>query len=222
MYQKSTCLRKIVRFLRSTLVPIKGHPLGEPPRYNDMPCKDNTVFNPDAAVFPPHYSRERACGKPSAQQTELQEELFDLWRKVWLGLYETYDNSASCHIPFHYDRLEALYYGTGMTEQADLNHLGTLRRWFPSWRPSNGVAAMKIFEHMSVQNLRSMLEVLKAYESEIENLTKIYAILRAAQLELGQLLHPQVRALQILVKAFWPLLNRWGKDSEHTTSGWMC
>lgn len=46
---------------------------------------------------------------------------------------------------------------------------------------NNGIASLKIFDGLSITTLQSVLEILRAYESEIDNLERLYAILRRNQ-----------------------------------------
>lgn len=166
----------------------KSSQLGELPSYNDIGYKDDNLWPPPGKDFPPQYRQGQTYKLRTLKERELEDELIVLWRKVWLGLYEVYNNDDTHQIGLHYDRLETLYHGAGMTNKADIYHLRGLKRHFLGLRPSNGIASMRLFDHISVPKLKAMIEILRAYESEIKSLQELYSLLRNAQLDLKQLL----------------------------------
>ena len=46
---------------------------------------------------------------------------------------------------------------------------------------NNGIASLKPFDGLSITTLQSVLEILRAYKSEIDNLERLYGILRRGQ-----------------------------------------
>lgn len=113
---------------------------------------------------------------------ELETRILRLWKKVWLGLYQIDDAQG----PYHYERIEALYLGAGLTKAYRVGELRVLNRHFSEYSQNNGIAGLKLYDNLSVKTLRTVVEVLEAYEREIANLERIYSILRCAQLELNQ------------------------------------
>ena len=51
---------------------------------------------------------------------------------------------------------------------------------------NNGIASLKLFGGLSIIALQSVLEILRAYESEIDNLERLCGILRRIQRALQQ------------------------------------
>jgi hypothetical protein len=96
---------------------------------------------------------------PTPSREDLESRIIQLWKTVWLGLYS---NS----------------YGV----------LGPLNRHFLQYSTINGMASLKLFDHMSMATLRSVVDILQAYENEIPNLERLYSILRRAQIGLHQIL----------------------------------
>lgn len=47
------------------------------------------------------------------------------------------------------------------------------------------MAGLKLYEHLSVSTLESVIELLEAYEREIPNLGRLYKALRECQLGIG-------------------------------------
>lgn len=90
------------------------------------------------------------------------------------------------HGPFHYERIEALYLGAGLTRTYRVGELKVLNRHFFEYSRNHGIVGLKLYENLSFQTLQSVVEILEAYEREIPNLEKIYSILREGQLELYQ------------------------------------
>ena len=108
-----------------------------------------------------------------------------LWKKVWLGLYQVRD----CTGPYHHERIEALYHGAGLTRSYRLGELQqVLNRPFFEYSRNHGMGGLKLYEGdgLSPRTLEAIIELLEAYEREIPNLHKIYAILRDGQIGLGQ------------------------------------
>lgn len=165
---------------------------------------------------PPQYSEdeESEISQETHLRAELQSEITQLWKKVWLGLYEIDDGDSICEKRHHYDRLEALYLGAGLPGKLSTAGLDVLRRWFLWISPRNGMAALRLFDHMSITTLQSILEVLKAYESEIANLQQMYAILDEAQLGLPQLLALKEEDVVDVQKRFLAVANPMARRIE--------
>ncbi|KAJ5467295.1 hypothetical protein N7475_005047 [Penicillium sp. IBT 31633x] len=146
-----------------------------------------TVDVNDPFEDPPQYTIGDAdVEKPTWTRNQLESRIVKLWIKVWLGLYlvdESQDRS-------HYDRIEALYLGTGLTCTYHIGELRALRRYFIESVKNNGMASLKLFPGLSFSMLLSVVRILEAYESEIENLKLLYSILRGSQLALHETADP--------------------------------
>lgn len=129
------------------------------------------------------------------QRQEFHARIIALWQKVWFGLYQLYDRDG----PYHHERLEKLYLGAGMATQiSEDNNDGTLRvspglgllRHALSHNcrgsSSSGLSGLKLYEGLSLEKLQSVIQLLEAYEREIEPLGEVYALLRGLQVGLRQ------------------------------------
>ncbi|KAJ5287463.1 hypothetical protein N7478_003149 [Penicillium angulare] len=152
--------------------------------------KDHSTTTTNYDDCPPQYTCNSEDEKSAEEsfRIEIQNEVVQLWRRVWLGLYEVDDGDGIYERRHHYDRLEALYLGAGFPGKLSTAGLDALRRWFLWISPRNGMAALRLFDNMSIPTLQSIIEVLNAYESEIPHLLQLYSILGKAQLGLTQLL----------------------------------
>lgn len=68
-----------------------------------------------------------------------------------------------------------------------MGRLGALKH--PAYKNvgvNNGIASLKLFDGLSITTLQSVLEILRVYESEIDNLERLYGILRRGQRSLRQ------------------------------------
>ncbi|CDM35181.1 hypothetical protein PROQFM164_S04g000062 [Penicillium roqueforti FM164] len=132
---------------------------------------------------PPQYSFDGAVlEKPISTRSQLEGRIVKLWKKVWLGLYQIDDNEDRYHV----ERLEALSLGAGLTRTYRVGELQVLRRHFLRSETNNGIASLKLFRGLSLSTLLSVIHILEAYESEIENLRLLYSILRRGQLSLHE------------------------------------
>lgn len=86
--------------------------------------------------------------------------------------------------PYHYERIEALYLGAGLTRTYRVGELKVLNRQFIEYSRNHGILGLKLYKDLSFQKLQSVVEILEAYEKEIPNLEKLYTILREGQLAL--------------------------------------
>lgn len=135
------------------------------------------------------------------QRQELQTRIIALWQKVWQGLYQVHDNKGQ----YHYDRLLALYEGAGMSvrmnqkerndESLQSNESGVglgllgvaLSRHYRSTSEfRSGVQGLKLYDGLSPRTLESVIELLEAYEREIEPLSQVYTALRRLQIGLRE------------------------------------
>ncbi|CAG7937595.1 unnamed protein product [Penicillium nalgiovense] len=111
---------------------------------------------------PPQYTLgSGAVEKPISTRSQLECRIVNLWKKVWLGLYQIDDNE-------------------------DRYHLQVLRRHFLRSETNNGIASLKLFQGLSLSTLLSVIHILEAYESEIDKLRLLYSILRSGQLALHE------------------------------------
>lgn len=129
-----------------------------------------------------NYSHLRPPPPPPDPRKDLEDRITRLWKKVWLGLYQV----DGLNGPYHYERIEALYLGAGLTKTYRVGELKVLNRYFFEYSRNHGIVGLKLYENLSFQTLHSVIEILEAYEREIPNLEKIYSILRDGQLELYQ------------------------------------
>lgn len=130
---------------------------------------------------PPQYTfGGAALEKPASTRSQLERRIVKLWKKVWLGLYQIDDNEDRYHV----ERLEALSLGAGLTRTYRVGELQVLRRHFLRSETNNGIASLKLFQGLSLSTLLSVIHILEAYESEIENMKLLYSILRSGQLAL--------------------------------------
>ncbi|KAJ5669610.1 hypothetical protein N7462_010680 [Penicillium macrosclerotiorum] len=137
---------------------------------------NDNIFTTEYVDMSPRYSSDTSPVRIAPSRRELEERIVQLWKKVWFGLYEIEDSEQRLHI----SRLQALYFGAGFT--AYLGRLEILRR--QSYRgisANEGILSLKVFDGLSVATLESVLEILRAYENEIPNLDRLYAILRRGQ-----------------------------------------
>ncbi|RMJ26768.1 hypothetical protein PHISP_02368 [Aspergillus sp. HF37] len=142
---------------------------------------NNTNHNTHSnAEYNATYNNHRA--PPPDPRKDLESRILHLWKRVWLGLYQV-ENAQG---PYHYERIEALYLGAGLTKTYRMGELKVLNRHFSEYSRNTGIAGLKLYENLSIKTLRAIIEVLEAYEREIPNLERIYTILRSAQLELYQ------------------------------------
>lgn len=126
-----------------------------------------------------HYS---ILNPPSSLRRELESQILRLWKKVWLGLYQI----ESAQGPYHYERIEALYLGAGLTRAYRVGELKVLNQHFSEYSRNHGIVGLKLYEGLSAKRLKAVVEILQAYEKEIPNLEQIYTVLREAQLTLHQ------------------------------------
>ncbi|KAJ9194587.1 hypothetical protein DTO164E3_7254 [Paecilomyces variotii] len=132
------------------------------------------------------------------QRQELHRRIFDLWKKVWLGLYQAHDNNG----PWHCDRLLILYAGAGMStsmatessknyrrrDHAALGHLGAAlgQQLCVNNDFGGGIRKLRLYDGLSLSTLESVIEILEGYEREIEPLGEVYAVLRRLQIGLRE------------------------------------
>ncbi|CAG7950820.1 unnamed protein product [Penicillium nalgiovense] len=132
---------------------------------------------------PPQYTLgSGAVEKPISTRSQLECRIVNLWKKVWLGLYQIDDNEDRYHV----ERLEALSLGAGLTRTYRVGELQVLRRHFLRSETNNGIASLKLFQGLSLSTLLSVIHILEAYESEIDKLRLLYSILRSGQLALHE------------------------------------
>ncbi|KGO69219.1 hypothetical protein PITC_095410 [Penicillium italicum] len=137
----------------------------------------------DQVDDPPHYTfGGAALEKPVSTRSQLECSIVKLWKRVWLGLYQIDDDEDRYHV----ERLEALSLGAGLTRTYQVGELQVLRRHFLRSETNNGIASLKLFQGLSLSTLLSVIHILEAYESEIDNMRMLYSILRSGQLALRE------------------------------------
>jgi hypothetical protein len=121
---------------------------------------------------------------------ELLTHIVDLSKKVWFGLYQVKDSDRTYHV----DRLRKLYLGAGMSRigieendslpNSSTAGLGLLEQTLSTaiFR-GRGLAGLTLYDGLSLGTLRSVIELLEAYEREIEPFGQVYSLLRQLQIE---------------------------------------
>ncbi|KAJ6095740.1 hypothetical protein N7486_006486 [Penicillium sp. IBT 16267x] len=154
-----------------------------------MARKEFLVVPSDCDDSPPGYSCRKDTEAPgdTPSRHELPTEIIHLWKRVWQGLYEV-------------DSDDGIYQQRTEVGQA-------IPRSFSEFGTKNGIASLRMFDNTPLPILKSVVEGLKAYESEIANIKQLYSILGEAQLMLGLLLVLKDVGVQKMNERFWRLLN---------------
>lgn len=131
--------------------------------------------------------------EPSQQKCdELQTQIMNMWRRIWLGLYQLHDN----HGPYHVERLTQLYLGAGMAVSDMINKpedaygrnktgkgpLGLLGCALAS----QGISRLRLFKGLSVESLKAVIQLLESYKHEVAALSEVYELLRSLQVGLRE------------------------------------
>ncbi|KAK2761213.1 hypothetical protein FQN54_001734 [Arachnomyces sp. PD_36] len=129
------------------------------------------------------------------ERKDLENQIVERWTKVWFGLYQVSDRNG----PYHINQIRRLYYGAGMagyilkqqTPKKGARNLGLLELAisnsnYDADSPVGGIQNLKLFDNLSIQTLKSTLDLLAAYEKEIEPLQEIYTLLRSLQVDLSR------------------------------------
>jgi len=162
------------------------------------------------------------------QRQELLTHIVDLWKKVWFGLYQVKESDSSRAI-YHVERLRKLYLGAGMSARAVIEEnnslsetetnsstagLGLLNRALsPRYIfRDNGLPSLILYDGLSLRTLRSVIELLEAYEREIESLAPVYSLLHQLQIETRL---PTPEDEQKVLRDFPPLADPIAKKLLH-------
>lgn len=139
------------------------------------------------------------------ERKELENQIVEKWKTVWFGLYQVRDQ----HGPYHIDQLQKLYAGAGMAtslakrklglESTSSPPLGLLeialsagtRQYYSSDGTSDGIHDLRLFDNVSVETLRPILDLLTDYELEIEPLQEVYELLRSLQVDPSRVPSPE-------------------------------
>lgn len=132
------------------------------------------------------------------ERKEIEDQIVDKWTKVWFGLYQIRERNG----PYHVDQLRKLYLGAGWAghlakqelsgEHVSHPLLGLLEIAFSANRhhstdfTSEGIQSLRLFDNLSIPTLRSTLDLLDAYEREIESFQEIYTLLRSLQVDISR------------------------------------
>lgn len=172
-------LRKILEFFHLSA---PCAPVIAPPLYTASSKITTTI---DRSIDqPPQYSPGTDVEKANPHRRDLENHIVQLWKKVYLGLYEI-DDSDQYQPRYRYDRLEALYLGTGLARPYKyVGELYVMRRRFNRYDPGGGMLALKLFDNTSCSTLQSVIRILEAYEKEVPNLVRLEKLLRKSQLAL--------------------------------------
>ena len=170
-----------------------------------------------AQKTPPNKFDEEATNEPTLdqQREDLRQKIISLWKTVWDGLYQTHSGKGSYRI----SELQTLCAGAGMSsydgKSCPLSALDSALSTSYSWhhgRSSGGLENLKLYDELSLETLNSVLEVLKAFEKEIEPLREVYAVLRSLQVGLRE---PTEDDQQKVMKEVRPLAEPLGKRLKH-------
>lgn len=180
-----------------TILRVKSKGVGNtlPPRYSATATPEDNHFekgpHPDD---PPRYSpRVNKFAKPTLSRSQIESRIVELWKKVWLGLYAIDEKEDLYHV----ERLEILSLGAGIKHYFQAGDLHILKRRFLWNDLTNGIASLKLFPNLALSTLLSVIEILEAYEGEIENMKSLYSLLRKGQLALhGRHDHSQVAVIR--------------------------
>ncbi|OKL59746.1 hypothetical protein UA08_04923 [Talaromyces atroroseus] len=137
------------------------------------------------------FDMKRDTSEPNQRKgKELQTQVSNLWRIVWLGLYQLHDN----HGPYHVDRLVQLYFGAGMAVYDILDKVGDSYERSKSHKGPLGllgyalsnraISNLRLYEGLSIDTLKSVIQLLEAYKHEIASLGEVYELLRSLQVGL--------------------------------------
>lgn len=123
---------------------------------------------------------------------ELHAQVANIWRVVWLGLYQLHDN----HGPYHVDRLVQLYFGAGMAVYDIIDKAGDPYERAKSHKgplgllghalANRGINNLRLYEGLSIETLKSVILLLEAYKHEIAALGEVYELLRSLQVGLRE------------------------------------
>lgn len=133
-------LRKILEFFHLSA---PCAPVIAPPLYTTFPNGNDNAPNGRQIDHPPQYSTGADTDKSNALRRDMEDHIVHLWKKIYLGLYEIED-SDQYRARYHYDQLEALYLGAGLTRSLYLNELKVIRHRFSLCGGNAGVLAMKL------------------------------------------------------------------------------
>ena len=136
---------------------------------------------------------KRETFEPSQQKCkELQTQILNMWRRIWLGLYQVHDN----HGPYHVERLTQLYLGAGMAVSDIINKPeDSYGRYKTGKGPlgllgcalaSQGISRLRLFEGLSVESLKAVIQLLESYKHEVGALGEVYELLRSLQVGLRE------------------------------------
>ncbi|BDD56336.1 hypothetical protein MAP00_001806 [Monascus purpureus] len=181
--------QKILGFFHLLPPPPAGHPDKPKPRgpvlLSTSPvAEEKKTLPPEGpARLSAHSDSDSGCRfRPTRllSREELEARIVELWRTVWLGLYQVHDARG----PRHYDRIKALCLGAGFTSKV-YPYAGIVELDRRFWRCSEnkGIAGLKLYAHLSVSTLESVVELLEAYACEIDSLNDLYKILREEQVD---------------------------------------
>ena len=139
-----------------------------PPLYSAATAQDcDRDIRGDQLDDPSQYSLgDGVLEKPTSTRSQLECRIVKLWKEFWLGLYQIDDNEDRYHV----ERIEALYAGAGMTHTYRVGELQILKRHFLRNETYNGMASLKLFPGLHLSTLLSVVQILEAYESEIDNM----------------------------------------------------
>lgn len=134
---------------------------------------------------PPTYCQATSVPEGKSDKTSetldraaLEEKIKQLFRKVWLGLYQVDD---PCEYRTQANRLRVLYQAAGLPYLGyGIPLLGVIQ--FHLARTSNrGVASLILYDCTSLSKLQLAVSLLEKHEREIENFEKLLTFLRKNQ-----------------------------------------
>lgn len=166
-----------------------------------------------------------ASDKVDAEKKNLQANIFSLYRRAWLGIYQVHDERG----PEHGARLGELFIGAGMSSYVDKSeqefkdgHGNNSRRYtgansrvmdpLSTALQRNGLKSLKLFEGISVKSLEAVIELLEAYVKEVTAVNGMYQLLR--ELQVGYRT-PTKDDEQAVLEGFVPVANEFAKRLLH-------
>lgn len=134
-----------------------------------------------AALCDPRYSSR--VDSERTTRLALEGRISQLFRKVWLGLYEADEGMDHCDDVVEdrtrISRLRSLAKRAGMISfSAFLDNEFDAPEFPLPHAPHHGIFSLQIFDHTSISNLECAVSILAAYEREVALLDRLFCILQ--------------------------------------------
>jgi hypothetical protein len=165
------------------------------------------------------FDMKRDTAEPNQRKCrDLQAQVLTMWRVVWLGLYQLHDN----HGPYHVDRLTQLYFGAGMAVYDILDKVGDPYERSKSHKgplgllghalSTRGISNLRLYEGLSIDTLKSVIQLLEAYKHEIAAVGEVYELLRSLQVGLRA---PTSHDEKAVLENYPPLADQLARQLVH-------